>query len=75
MLLVCGNTSLLGKVFLFIYCLIFPTSSFNLCKCIEKVIFGLVLEIYLDVFQKGKEKRTTQDEEINYISKGMEVSG
>lgn len=57
-------------MFLF-YLLIFPTrySSFDVCKFIEKAIFGLIL----DVFQKKKAKMS-QDEGINYISKGMEVA-
>lgn len=62
---------LINSVFLFYFFLIFPTrySSFDVCKCVEKAVFGLIL----DVFQKKKAKMS-QDEGINYISKGMEVA-
>lgn len=58
-LLVCCDISLLGKQYDFTFLYIFPTryNSFDLCKCIKKVPFGLILEKSLYVFQKDKERK------------------
>lgn len=58
-LLVRCDISLLGKQYDFTFIYIFSTrySSFDLCKCIKKVAFGLILEKCLHVFQKDKERK------------------